>query len=530
LGEANRPQRKSGRRKPTPVVETLAGRTVVGLTPDGRLRSGRLAGLSMRSAIWVLSWPILIESLLNSFVGLTDTYMSAALPNGEAATDAIGAASYIVWFISLIIMSLGIGATALVSRSVGAGRFAVANAALAQTLMLAVLSGIGVGLFVMLMAGPVTHLMKMPDEQAKLFTNYLWIVSAGVPLSGILFAGIACARGAGDSIRPLYAMAAVNIVNMIASWIFSGVDIASTARGANGEIVRNVIIANPFSFDMGVSGIALGTLLAHAVGAAIILVMATRGSWGIRLVRRRLRPHWHTIRRLLRVGLPNLSETLGLWVGNFLIVIMVGWLGARGMLGSHIIAIRIEAFSFLPGFAMGAAAATLAGQYIGAGSEHLARKACLYCTAIAAVVMGSIGLLLAMFPVWVTGLLTSQEVHLEHVPPLLVICGVVQVPFAIAIVTRSAMRGAGDVKVVMWMTWITTYGVRLPLAYALSGVDIKTMEMVGGQMVERVILENPFRDEPSLAWLWVAMCGELVVRGLLFGSRFLWGGWTKVRV
>ena len=114
---------------------------MVGLTPDGRLKSGRLAGLNMRAAIWALSWPILIESMLNSFVGLTDTYMSAALPNGQVATDAIGGASYIVWFISLIIMSLGVGATALISRSVGAGRLAVANAALAQTLVLAAISG-----------------------------------------------------------------------------------------------------------------------------------------------------------------------------------------------------------------------------------------------------------------------------------------------------------------------------------------------------------------------------------------------------
>ncbi|MCH7961684.1 MAG: MATE family efflux transporter [Planctomycetes bacterium] len=510
-----------GRRRATPPMETLAGRTVVGLTPDGTLRAGRLAGLSLRRAIWVLSWPILIESLLNSFVGLTDTVLAAALWNGDAATDAIGGASYIVWFIGLVIMSLGIGATALVSRSVGAGRLAVANAALAQTLMLAVVLGVAVGLLVAGLAGPVASLMKMPDDRATMFTHYLWIVSAGVPLTAILFAGIACARGAGDSVRPLYAMVAVNVVNILASWAFSGVDLART-RMVDGELVRQVFLSNPFGFDLGVKGIAIGTVLAHAVGASIIIMMAVRGTWGIRLVRHRLRPHWHTIRRLVRVGLPNLSETFGLWVGNFMIVIMVGWLGAEGMLGSHIVAIRIEAFSFLPGFAMGAAAATLAGQYLGAGSPAMARRAVLYCVLIASVVMGGMGLLLAMMPREITGLLTSQEVHLEHVPPLLIICGVVQIPFAIAIVTRSAMRGAGDVKMVMLLTWVTTYGVRLPLAYALSGVDLK--------LAENLVLENPFRDEPSLSWLWVAMCAELVVRGAVFGARFMWGGWTKARV
>ena len=59
-------------------------RTAIGLNADGSLRSGKLAGLTMNRAIWVLSWPILAESSLQSFVGLTDTFLSAQL--SEAAT------------------------------------------------------------------------------------------------------------------------------------------------------------------------------------------------------------------------------------------------------------------------------------------------------------------------------------------------------------------------------------------------------------------------------------------------------------
>ncbi len=86
-----------------------------GITPDGRLRSGRLAGLSMGAAILTLAWPILAESFLGSLVGLTDTYLSAQI--SEAATDAIAGASYVMWFIGLVVMSVASGATALVSRA-----------------------------------------------------------------------------------------------------------------------------------------------------------------------------------------------------------------------------------------------------------------------------------------------------------------------------------------------------------------------------------------------------------------------------
>jgi len=56
-------------------------------TPEGKIRSGRLAGLTMWQAIFVLSWPVLIESLLAATVGLVDTTLAAGL--SEAATEAV---------------------------------------------------------------------------------------------------------------------------------------------------------------------------------------------------------------------------------------------------------------------------------------------------------------------------------------------------------------------------------------------------------------------------------------------------------
>ena len=56
-----------------------------------------------------------------------------------------------------------------------------------------------------------------------------------------------------------------------------------------------------------------------------------------------------------------------------------------GLVGAHIITVQWEAFSFLPGFAMGTAAAALAGQYLGAGNARMARRAIFACTATSSV-------------------------------------------------------------------------------------------------------------------------------------------------
>lgn len=500
-----------------PGPPTVTGRT--GLTPDGRLRSGRLAGLTMAGAMWTVAWPVLIESFLTSLVGLTDTVMAAGL--SEAATDAVAGASYILWFIGLITMAIGVGATALVSRSIGAGRRAVADAALGQALLMAVVSGVATGVLVGVAAGPVARAMHMSPAAAAHFREFLGILAFSVPASTVLFAGLACSRGAGDTVRPLWTMAIVNLVNIAASWGFSGVDVTGT-RTVSGEAVRVVLLENPLGFDLGVRGIALGTLAAHVVGVLTILAFHARRASGLRLRARRLRPHGATLGRLVRVGIPNFLETSGMWIGNLLVIFMVGWLGRDGLLGAHIVAVRIESFSYLPGFALGAACAALVGQYLGAGAPHLARAAALRSVVLAGGIMGLMGVLFVTCAGALVRLFTAQPIHLAETPALLALTGFIQVPFAAAIVMRAAMHGAGDVRAAMLLTWVSTYGVRLPLVYLLSGVRLP---LPGGGSIP-----SPLGLEPSLYGVWIALCIEVVVRFGLYGARFAGGRWLRARV
>lgn len=493
-----------------------------GLTPDGRLKSGRLAGLSMRRAIWTLYWPIVLESLLTSLVGMTDTYLSAQI--SVHATDAIGGASYLLWFIGLVVMAVGVGTTALISRSMGAGRLAVANAAVGQTVLLALGAGTAVAVFIALVAQPAAGIMHLGPEAGVSFVHYMRIVAVGVPFLSLMSCLTACARGAGDSFRPLLAMVVVNIVNMFLSWALAGADLVRTTL-VDGETVTRTLVHNPFNFNLGVRGIAWGTVIGETVGMLIVLAMLIRGTGGVRLRARRLRPHWHTMRRLIRVGLPNFFETFGMWMGNFAVILLVGMMGSEALLGSHIIAVRLESFSFGPGFAMGMVASILAGHYLGAGSPAMARRAIIAAAVVASVQMGLMGLLFVTMGRTITGYISSQAEHLELVPQLLLVTGTVQVPFAIGIALRVGMRGAGDAKWVMYLTWVGTYAIRLPLVYLFSRVDIHLPELLGGG-----VIHNPSPVGGTLRWVWIALCTEVCIRAVLFLARFLHGGWARQRV
>lgn len=76
------------------------------------IKTGRLAGKSMNAAIVMLAWPVLCEALLNTTIGLVDTWLAAHI--SQSAADGVGAAAYVLWFFGLITMAIGVGATALI--------------------------------------------------------------------------------------------------------------------------------------------------------------------------------------------------------------------------------------------------------------------------------------------------------------------------------------------------------------------------------------------------------------------------------
>ena len=67
----------------------------------------------------------------------------------------------------------------------------------------------------------------------------------------------------------------------------------------------------------------------------------------------------------------------------------------------------------------------------------------------------------------------------------------------------------------MLITWLGLFGVRLPLAYVLTGV---------GPLGAWAGLHL------GLLGAWLAMFADLTVRGLFFMGRFAGGRWRHVRV
>ena len=449
---------------------------------------GHLAGLTVGRQVAILAvWPLL-EQMLGFLVGFVDTAIAGRL--SIAAMEAIAVAAYLGWLIILLFGAGGVAASAVVARSIGGRHRRMANLALAQALLMATAMGVLLGLLVLVAARPICSVMNLSGHALDLGTTYLHILAVATPPSGILFVGLACLRAAGDTKSPFVVLALVNAVNALVS-------------------ITLVFAPAPLG-GWGTAGIAAGTAVAWATGAVCTAAVLMGGRRAIRLHWLQLIPRWQMMRRLLRIGIPQFVNSFAMWIGNFIVAVFVGQAGSQllsGALAAHVIAIRLEAVSYLPGWALAIAAATLAGQYLGMGDVSRARLAVLYCCGIGVAVMGLMGVLFLCIPRQLVLLVTTEPVLLDLAPDLLRICAPVQVFLAVAMIVDQALRGAGDTKSAMLIMTLSTFCIRVPAAYAFC-----------------------FFFGWGIHGVWMAISGEIVLRAVLFGMYFQYGRWDKVKV
>jgi putative MATE family efflux protein len=442
----------------------------------------------LRQLLW-LALPILAEQALHSVVGLTDVYLAGHLRrDAVAATAAVGSVSYILWLLGLIAGAIGTGSTALVARAVGARHRSLANAVCGQTVTASVLTGIGLSAFTILCARQVALITGLSGEAYGFALFYVRVLSVSLPFSIFLLSANACLRGAGDTVTPAVSVIVVDLVNLGLS--------ASLSRGWLGLP------------ELGFRGIAIGTVVAYVVGGLLQLGVLLRGRGGLKLHVHRLRPHWHTLKRILKIGLPSGAEGLLVWVANFSIVAVINQMDASNVAGSaHIITVRLESMSFLVGYAFAMAAATMVGQSLGMNDPRRAARSAYLSYAAGGGAMGFMGVLFVTMPRVFAHFLAEDPAIVDLASRCLFITGFAQLGFAASMIFSSALRGAGDTVTVMAINLASILGLRLTAA---------------------LVVAKYFRL--GLPAIWVVLATELTIRG---AANFLWfarGKWKHLKV
>ena len=453
-----------------------------------------------------LAWPVLAQQILGLTVNLTDRWLAgnAGHLEGEHQLALQGAQTtcfYLAWMIGSFGVLASTGASALVSRMVGARDLPGANKACHQALLMAMALGWTGWLMGAFLLDDLLWALNLDGPAGEFALDYLGVTVFLLPVQLVGGTAGASLAGAGDTRAGLWIGVLCTLANLPLAWIgFRGV----------GDW-----------HGLGIAGIAWGTGLSQVMGTLILLALLAKGRAGLKLEPRGLRPDPAFCWRILRISLPAAAESFSLVAGQMLFLTAVNRLSDADR-GAHGIALGWESVAEIFGMSFAVAANVLGGQNLGAGQPVEARRCGILSFGIGAslmVVGGVIFYTLAgpMFRFFCPS--PDQAAVVEAGVPVLRLVAFSMPMLASCHIFASALRGAGDTGFPFLFTWLGFFLVRLPLTWWFSA---EAVSLPGGLAVPGWGL--------GLYGCWMAMQVDINFRGLLFMTRFLRGKWGAIRV
>lgn len=454
-------------------------------------------GSSSRSVIrgmLFLAGPVFLEESLNLTVGYTDWWLAGHYLPGDETFAAMSLMAYLLWLLPSLFAALAIGVTAVVSRRIGEGRPDEANQAVHQALVTGTLIALVSLLIAQIVADDFPRWLQLKGESADLATRYFRIVAWVLPLIMVEQILIAALRGAGNTLTGMLAKMLVVVGNI----------------GVSASLVSGW---GPFP-KLGWEGLAIGTATSHAMAATLLAFVFFRGRSGLKFQSHLLHLDGAVQRLLLRIGAPGGVDMLLILGFQFTFIGIVYRLGDLAA-ASHGLAVQIEALGYLPGSAFQVAAATMAGQFLGAGDFRAARRTVFLCWSIGSFVIMGASLVFAFQGERVAECFVSdpQSPVVPAAGQLLIIVAAGMPALALVMIGAGALRGSGDTRWPLFTTLIGFLLVRLPLAVFFAWPASEAMPWTLGLGVEGA---------------WWAMIIDLWVRAALIGGRLLHGGWQHV--
>jgi len=293
-----------------------------------------------KKAIRVLAIPMIISMFLIMAYNLADSIWVAGL--GPNALAALGFINPLFMIVIGLGNGLGAGATSLIARCIGAGNKKGADNAAIHSLIITVAVS-AVATLILLLFLPNILLLMGAGDTVGLATEYGQIIFGGLIL--LIFSNVASGilRAEGDVKRPMYAIAATAVLNIILDPIFI------------------------YYFGWGVSGAAWATVLSSSI-ACIFLVnwLLVKRDTYVSFSRKDFQASWKVVRDILGVALPASAESLVMSILGVVLNLILVITGGAEAVAVYTAGWRVVMMAMIPPIGIGTAAITVAGAAYGA--------------------------------------------------------------------------------------------------------------------------------------------------------------------
>lgn len=394
--------------------------------------------------------PLLIGNLFQQLYNMVDTYVigQTGVAGDYAAVGSIGPIiNILIGFFS----GFASGAGVIISRYFGAGDKKGVEKAVHTSMLLTLLLSVLFTAAGVILAPQMLDLMldSQREGYSEMFNagkTYLTIYFFGV--SGLLFynMGAGIMRAIGDSERPLYFLIVCAAVNTVLDFLFV------------------------FKFRMGVSGVALATVIAQIISALLTMAVLLNTSSCIRVNIKKLKFDFKTLKLIAIVGIPSaLQMALTAFANVFVQAYIAGTDGNMTVnTGGWTTYSKIDQFIFLPVQSLAMACSTFVSQNLGNGDTKRAKKG-----ALGAYLISTACTLIIIVPVMIFApklaaifnkdaeIVNTAAILLRFITPFYIFCSVNQI-FA------AALRGAGKSTAPMLIMLSSFIAIRQIYLYIMS--------------------------------------------------------------
>jgi putative MATE family efflux protein len=398
---------------------------------------------TIRQQVFSLALPVVLSSLLQRAVGIIDIFLVGGL--GASAIAAVGIAQIMVFVVMSVSWGINVGVTVQVAQLWGAGRKGDAGKAAYQAMLMAVLASVLIMILGLSFGGRIGSLLGAQDEVRGILVDYAKIIFAFIlfTIATNVLTGIM--HGTGDTKTPLYAILIVNVLH--------------------------IIVAYPLIYGylgmpkLGVKGAAIAIAVSEFAGASFLFIRSLHRRYII--VTRDLEAKYAAM--TFRLGYPIFIDRLLQNLGSMAFAKVILLYGTT-VYAAHQVGLAIEAFSFMPGYGIAVAAATMVGQNLGAGRPDHARISAFEANRLAVMLMAAMGLVFFFFPYVLLRAFTSDPEVIKYGILYMKIVAFAQIPLAVTMVVGGSLRGAGDTGFIMFATIAGMWMIRIPVAALLAAV------------------------------------------------------------
>lgn len=455
------------------------------------LREGKK--LTLKQQIIMIA-ELSIPGILAQISSIIMEYIDASMVGRLSADDSasIGLVSSSTWLLGGLCMAMSTGFNVQVAHYIGAGEERKARQIVKQGIITALCFSTVLMFVAISISGKLPVWLGGNSDICRGATMYFAVYGAAMPVRQLRSISTGMIQCSGNMKLP----SVLHVIMCALDIVCNGLLIFDSRYITVGQI--NICIPGA---GLGVMGAALGTALAEIITVGVLMFYLFFKSPALRLRKsEKIIFDMGDILKALRIALPVGVEQVIMCGAQIVTTRIVSPLGSIAI-AANSFGVTAESLCYMPGYGIAAAATTLIGQSIGAKRQDMTKKLGWLTSLFGMLIMGVTGGLMYIFAPVMIGILTPNPEIRQLGTAILRIEAFAEPMFAASIVASGVFRGAGDTFIPCLINFFSMWLVRIPLSALLAPV-------VG------------------LRGVWLAMCIELCVRGVLFLIRLFRYNWN----